>query len=286
MSRESDQLSVSELVHALWEGRWIVLALTAFFTLSASVAAFSMSKRYTAVAVVAPAERSSQSGLGGLAARFGGLASLAGISLPADESASEAIATLESDGLTIDFIQSNSLLPIIFSSDWDSVNSRWATQTPPTLWGANQLFKSKVRSVVQDAKSGLIYVSATWNDPKVAEKWANEFVQSTNSYLRGRAIEQSARNIEYLKKELESTSALELRAAIYSLMESEIQKGMLARGNDEFALRVLDNAIAPEKPSFPRPSVWIPVGFVGGLFLSMLLVVVRGTLRPKQRMVN
>jgi uncharacterized protein involved in exopolysaccharide biosynthesis len=132
---------------------------------------------------------------------------------------------------------------------------------------------------MQDPKSGLIHVSISWTDAKIAEKWANDLVSETNTHMRQRAIDQSARNIEYLKSQVQSTNVVELRTAIFSLMESEIQKGMLARGNDEFALRVIDPAMAPERPSSPRSSLLLAASIVGGLFISALLVVVRSSLR-------
>jgi uncharacterized protein involved in exopolysaccharide biosynthesis len=279
MNTRSDQLSVHELAQALWHGRWFILAVTLLLTASAAVAVKVLPKRFTAIAVVIPAEPASQGGLGGLASRYGGLASLAGISLPSDGSASEAIATMESDGLTMEYIRRNDLLPVLFPEKWDPVAKRWKDKDAPTLRSGVDLFKHRVKSVMQDPKSGLIHVSISWTDAKIAEKWANDLVSETNTHMRQRAIDQSARNIEYLKSQVQSTNVVELRTAIFSLMESEIQKGMLARGNDEFALRVIDPAMAPERPSSPRSSLLLAASIVGGLFISALLVVVRSSLR-------
>lgn len=277
-------MTVAEMVATLWKGKWLIVVVTVVATGTAAMAAFMLPKRYTAVAVVMPAQ--SQQGaygsLGALASRYGGLASIAGISLPSDSSASEAIATLQSDGLTIAFIRDNNLLPILFSGNWDAVAGRWKTGEPPTVLGAAGVFRQQVRSVSQDSKSGMIYVGATWKDPEVAATWANDLVEAANSHLRQRAISQAERNIEYLKAEILKTNVVELRSAMYSLMESEIQKAMLARGNEEFALRVVDSALAPEVPSFPRPAILVPLGFICGLFISVLLVMIRGFLRGDQ----
>lgn len=274
-------MTVGEMVATLWKGKWLIIAVTVLATGAAAMAAFLLPKGYTAVAVVMPAQ--SQQGaygsLGALASRYGGLASIAGISLPSDSSASEAIATLQSDGLTIAFIRDNNLLPILFSGNWDAVEGRWKASEPPTFLGAAGVFRQQVRSVSQDSKSGMIYVGATWKDPEVAATWANDLVEAANSHLRQRAISQAERNIEYLKAEILKTNVVELRSAMYSLMESEIQKAMLARGNEEFALRVVDSALPPEVPSFPRPSILVPLGFICGLFISVLLVMIRGFLR-------
>jgi hypothetical protein len=61
-------------------------------------------------------------------------------------------------------------------------------------------------------------------------------------------------------------------------MEEEIKKEMIARGRDEFALRVIDPAVPPEKESFPRPVLWTAGAFLGGIFLGLLVSVLRETL--------
>jgi uncharacterized protein involved in exopolysaccharide biosynthesis len=63
------------------------------------------------------------------------------------------------------------------------------------------------------------------------------------------------------------------RQAIFSLLETEINKAMLARGNEEYAFKVLDPAFAPEKPSSLHPAIWTAIGVAGGLFLSLVAVL-------------
>jgi uncharacterized protein involved in exopolysaccharide biosynthesis len=50
---------------------------------------------------------------------------------------------------------------------------------------------------------------------------------------------------------------------------------MLARGTDEYALKILDPAVAPEIPSAPKRTIWVIVGFVTGLFISIFIVLAR-----------
>ncbi len=65
-------------------------------------------------------------------------------------------------------------------------------------------------------------------------------------------------------------------------METEIKNEMIARGRTEYALRVIDPAQTPERKSFPRPILWTAGAFLGGIFLGLLVSVVRETMADEQ----
>jgi uncharacterized protein involved in exopolysaccharide biosynthesis len=126
-----------------------------------------------------------------------------------------------------------------------------------------------------------VTLTITWTDPKVAAQWANGLAELTNNYLRQKAISESERNIAYLNDQLAKTSVVALRDSIYSLMESEIKKQMLARGTNEYALKVIDPAVPPEKPTSPKAMLWILMAFCAGLLFSSAYVFVRVILRSE-----
>jgi uncharacterized protein involved in exopolysaccharide biosynthesis len=276
----SGDFSLQELLEYLWR-RWRVITLyTIACTLAAAIAAWTLPKKYTALAVIAPVTNTPGSGglgaLSSIASQFGGLASLAGLTSVADSKKWESIAVLQSEALTENYIRSNNLLPVLFSKDWDAKKSEWkpmSSRETPTLWKGNQYFKDKIRNLSTDTRTGLVSVSITWKDPAIAAKWANDLVKLTNDYLRERAIRESERHIAYLTDEAAKTNVVEAKHAIFEVMETELNKSMLARGSEEYAFRVLDPATAPEKPSSPKKVAWLLGGFFGGLFLSISAVL-------------
>jgi hypothetical protein len=197
----------------------------------------------------------------------------------------EALATLQSQILTDTYVQQHNLLPILFASRWDAARGKWKTQDPkkiPTLWMANQLFKGKIRNVEDNPRTGVISLSVEWRSPQLAAQWANGLVTLTNDYLRQKSIDEAERSIAYLNQEIAKTSIVEVRNAIYGLMEDEIKKEMIARGRPEFALRIIDPAVAPERKSFPKPFLWVLAGALGGLFLGFIGCVVRETVADER----
>ena len=285
-ARVDDEISIRELVAILASQKWLVLWIAAAITLAGGIASLVVPKYYRAVTIVSPVSNSPNAsqlgGLGSLVSQFGGLASLAGVSLAADNKRAESVAVLESEALTESYIRDNNLLPVLYASKWDAVHRRFTVTNPekmPTLWKANDYFKKKIRDVTVDTKTGLVWLRISWKDPKLAAKWANDLVKLANDTLRNAAIAESERNIAYLNQQAAKTDQVGVKQAIYTILQTEINKEMLARGNDQYAFKVLDPAFAPERPYFPLPLLWTAAAFAGGLFLGCVVAIVRATWR-------
>ena len=280
---DGQEPSLFEWLKILWTRRWMILAFSVFCALSAATVAWLLPKKYEATILISPVTtRAGSAGLGSqesAVARLGGLSSIVGLSGGGGAGVkAESLATLQSEALTRRYIQENNLLPVLFSERWDSRAMKWnseASDRVPTLWKGNEFFSKKVRSVSENAKTGLVTMTITWTDPKLAAQWANGLVDLTNVYLCEKAIQTSERNIEYLIDQASKTTVVALRDAIYKLMEEEIKEQMIARGNSEYALQVIDPAVVPERYASPRPLIWGSMGLVAGIFLSASAVVIR-----------
>lgn len=290
--QQQDDFRFMDLADSVRRRKWTVLAITAVFVAAAAVAALVMPKQYRATIMVAPANTRSVGGggaLDSLASQFGGIASIAGLSMRGDSRKSEAIATLQSEILTRNYVKERNLLPVLFASKWDAAAGKWQDPTPgkvPTLWKANEFITKKVRSVSENAKTGLVTLTITWTDPELAAQWANDLVKATNDYMRGKAIVETERNIAYLKEQAAATDIAQVRSAIYTILESEIKNAMLARGTDEYALKVIDPAVPPERHASPKLLVWVGVAFVSGLMVAIVFVLLGAARTDRQHAVT
>jgi uncharacterized protein involved in exopolysaccharide biosynthesis len=278
----TDEIRLSEVINLLRRNRWICAAFIGVATVAAIALALILPKQYTATTVLSPVASSSNGQFGGglssLISQFGGLASLAGLSVSGDSKRAESLAVLQSEALTERYIQENQLLPVLYDKQWDASAQRWTETDPkkiPTLWKANQLFKKGIRTVTSDSKTGIVTLEIKWKDPKAAAKWANDLVKITNAYLRARAIEESERNIAYLNGEAAKTDVVQAKQAIYAILQTEISKEMLARGSDEYALKVLDPAVTPERPSSLSRTLMVLLGFFSSVALCVLIAFFR-----------
>jgi uncharacterized protein involved in exopolysaccharide biosynthesis len=279
---EQPELRLSELINLLRRRKRLIIGFAVILTVLAGIAAVLLPKHYKAVIVISPVTQTQGgggqlSGVGSMLSSLGGgLASLAGLA-GNDSKRAESLAVLQSEALTEKYIQQNDLLPILFPKQWDANNKRWRVTDPaslPTLWKGNEFFKKNVRTILTDPKSGLVTMTISWTDAHIAAKWANDLVAITNDYLRKKAIDESERNIAFLNEQAAKTDIVTVKQAIYSILQSEINKEMLARGNDEYAFKILDPAVAPERPSTPPPPFLMAAALVGSLGLSVMIAFV------------
>jgi len=286
---EEENIDLRDLLQRVLARRWwivwsVVACATAFIA-----AAFLLRPVYraTAVMVSAIAERNSLSGtLGSSLGGLGGLAALAGVELGANDSATEeALAVLKSRQFTERFIADHQLMPKLFWKKWDADAKRWTVseRRQPTPAKAYKYFDKKVRRVVQDKKSGLITLHIDWIDREEATAWANELVQRINEEMRQRAVESANRSLGFLERELSNTSTVETRQAINRLIETQIKQRMLANVSEEYAFRVVDAALPPDKSDihFPNRVLLVVAGPVVGLFLGVLLALGIPQRRPQ-----
>jgi uncharacterized protein involved in exopolysaccharide biosynthesis len=280
---EGAPLRLADLWRTVFEGRRLIIAITAAFTILAIAATFLITPQFRAEVEMAPVNPDRPTGgLSGLASQLGGLGSLAGLSLKADDTSAKSLAILRSRAFTERFIDRHGLLPVLFADLWDAKAGRWDVDDPadtPDLAKAFERFDKSVRAVAVDTQTGLVTLSIEWTDPVVARDWANALVADVNAEVRTRAIEQSKRSVEYLRGELGKTTEVELRAAIFDLMESEMKNSMLSTVRAEYAFEVIDPAVAPEKRFWPNRGLFAVVGFAAGLLLAIVAVFVRVALR-------
>jgi len=272
--------TLKSLVKTLARDRKLIAIVTIVFTLIAGIGSIFWQKEYKST-VQFSIVTNDQKGGGGLMSQFGALASMAGVDIAGGSEKFEAIAIVQSRTLTEMYIQQNNLLPILYPKAWDAKAGRWISSDPkaiPSLWKADIKFRG-IRNVVQDPKTELVTLSITWPDPVLAAKWANGLVALTNSQMRERAIHDSERHIAYLQGEASKASLVPVQQALSQLMESEYKQMMLAGGNEEYALKVIDPGAVSENPSSLRKGFLILCGMLGGLFVACFFVFARASWR-------
>ncbi len=268
---EDDAIDLRENWQILVDNKKLIALVTGFTTLVALVTAFLITPIYRAEVLLAPASTEKTSGLGALAGQFGDLAALAGISIGGGDQTQEAIATLKSRTLTEAFIKDNELMPILFDDEWDSEKKTWKEQDPkgvPTLWQAYEIF-NKIRTVSADKKSGLVTLGIEWKDPTLAAAWANDLVKRVNRQRQKEATEEAESSIRYLYKQLAKTSSIEVEQAIYRLIEAQTKNMMVAQAREEYAFKVIDAAVSPEKKVKPKRMVIVVAGLMLGFIASI-----------------
>ena len=268
VNSEAD-VSHLELLRLIWRQRWLIVAVTVLFAGVGAVYAMLATQWWRAEVVMLQVD--SKPMAGGLA-QLGGLASLAGINLGGSSGSQNAVAVLKSKDFAREFIEDKDLVQVLL---YDRLNEKPSVD----IRDAVEFFEKEVLVVFEDKKTGLIRLSVTWINPQVAAEWANELVLRANKRLRDQAIGDADRNIKYLQAELQAANMPTLQQAIGKVVESEMQKMMMARGNTEYSFRVLDGAAEPKKRERPQKALIFLAALLAGFLASAFIIFARDIIK-------
>jgi uncharacterized protein involved in exopolysaccharide biosynthesis len=296
-SYPDDEIDLKELFMVLWGGKWLISAVTGLAAAISVVVALSLPNIYTASALLAPAE-SSGGGLSGLMKQYGGLASLAGVSLPGGEEGSRAqlgMQLMKSRAFIGDFVDRRDILPelmaveswdagsddIVFDTEiYDGASKTWVRDVePPKLAkpSAQEAHKefSEVLGVSEDKQTGYITVSIDHESPVVAAQWVNWLVEDVNAAVKAQDVAEAEKSIEYLKQQVANTSLADLQAMFFELIQSQTETVMLAEVRPEYVFKTIDPAVIPEEKRKPSRALICVLGTLLGGILGVVIVLIR-----------
>jgi uncharacterized protein involved in exopolysaccharide biosynthesis len=274
-----DEIDLIELLRSLWDSRYTIIGFTLVFACLGVTYALLATPWYKAEITLAPKQQEIP---GGISAQLGGLASLAGLGGMGDDKSVEAIATIGSRELARAFIEAHDLVPRIFHAQWDAAAGRWKEDDPekwPDVRDAIKFYQEEMVAVSQDRKTQLITLSVTWTDPDEAAAWASELVERVNNQMRTRAAREAEANLKYLNKELAATNVVNLQQSISRLIETEMQKLMVARNSEDYAVRTIDAAQIPKRPDRPKKPIVAVLATIAGGLLSLVWLGLRHVYR-------
>jgi uncharacterized protein involved in exopolysaccharide biosynthesis len=289
IGRTEDVVPLIEAIRPYWRRKWLIILVTAVSTASFVCYSFLATPVYRVTTIVIPASSGKGGIAGSLASALGpasGLASLAGINLSStDYSVEETLAVLQSRQFTEPFLVDENVAPELFPQLWNKDLGKWAVvkEKQPTL-GRTYVRFEKLLNIVKNIKTGLVTIQIDWPNSAQAASWLNELVRRVNLEMRARAISNADASVGYLQKEWTSTQDVNTREAVSRLIETQIRQRMLANVTQDYALRVIDKAMAadPSERVWPKKLVVTGIGFIIGFLLGICLAYV-SELRRKYR---
>ena len=291
----SDKIDLRELFKAIWQGKWIITAVTIVFVVVAVFYALSLPNIYKSEALLAPV--SEDSGLK-MSGQLGGLAALAGVNLGglgSDDKTGLALEIIKSREFLGRFIEKHDLyLPVMASEGWDPADNsliiddeiydintkQWVRKVKPPFQPKPSLLEVhedllKLFAISQDKTTGMVKISLEHYSPYLAKTWVDQLVKAINDEMRQRELNEAQRSIAYLNSQIEQTSLADVRTMLYSLIEEQTKTVMLANVRDEYVFKTVDRAVVAEKKSKPKRALIVILAFMLGSLLSMMFVLVR-----------
>jgi uncharacterized protein involved in exopolysaccharide biosynthesis len=295
----SDEIDLRELFSVIWQGKYLIIAITAIFAIGSVIFAIKQPNIYKSEALLAPA--SAEQGGGGLAAlagQFGGLASMAGINLGGGGGADKtqlAIEVIKSRQFTSDFIQKHDILAdVMAAKNWDMANDKiiydadkylvetkeWIREVDapfkpkPSMQEAYKEF-SKVIAVNAAKDTGMVTISVEHVSPAIAQQWVTWLVEDINKVMKDRDVLEAMRSTEFLNQQIEQTNVADIRTMLYKLIEEQAKTIMFAEVRDEYVFKTIDPALVQEEKAKPKRALICVLGTMLGGMLGVMFVLIR-----------
>ena len=290
-----DEIDLRELFTAIWQGKWIIVIITALFASASVYYAVNLPNIYKSEALLAPAEQDKTSGLVG---QFGGLASLAGVNLGANGNVDKtqlAIEILRSRKFSREFINKYDILPdLMAAKTWNSETNtvlydekfydveqnKWVREVKapykpePSMQEAYKKF-IKIISANKNEETGMVTISVEHVSPVVAQQWVNCLIDDINQTMKARDVIEANESTDFLTQQLEQTKIADIRAVLYKLVEEQAKTIMFANVRDEYVFKIIDPAIIPEQKAKPARALICVLGtFLGGM-ISFIIILFR-----------
>lgn len=298
-----EEIDLRALWGVLWEGKWLIGGVTLVATALAIVIVLFLPNVYRAQALLAPNDQEGAGGLSALAAQYGGLASLAGVNLGTNGSNKTVLGLeilksrkfltefIERRGILVQLMAANGWDPtsgelLIDSDDYDVAAEQWVRNVSPpkkvvpSLQEAYLEFRN-ILIVSQDNKTGFVTVAIDHYSPSIAKLWVDWLIDDLNSSVMRREVDEAEQAIKYLNEQIARTSLAELHNVFFNLIEEQTKTVMLAKVTDEYLLKTLDPAVAPELKFKPKRSRIVILSMLLGSFLAVTIVLVSSSSRRK-----
>lgn len=282
----NQEISIKELMLILWKDKLLIFSVVLFFAISSVLFSLFLPNKYQSSILIMPAEQTS---FNSNIKAVGGLASLAGVTLPKENNKSALyLEILKSRSFLNNFIISNKLLvPLMASRGWDQETNtlllddniynknkkKWTRKastkiaTIPSLYEARKLWYEDIFTYNENKRTGFITINITHYSPYLAQSWASELIKDLNNHIREIDVTKANLAIDYLNKEAENTNSEYLKSVFFDLIKTETEKKMLAFSQDEYAYRIIDQANLPEKKLSPnRAFICISITLFGLVF--------------------
>jgi uncharacterized protein involved in exopolysaccharide biosynthesis len=291
--REIDLLEIFNLLN---QGKWIIVSMTAFFSIIGVIYSLLLPNIYSAQAILAPV--SSSGGISGALKNYGGLASLAGINIPSgnNDKSTQAIKKLSS----LSFFENN-VLPYIFLPDlmavksWNSqdntlayddsiykeITNTWVqgnsfsnTQMPSAQDGF-KVFIEEHLSVSEERKTGFVTLQIKHQSPFVANQWAELMINQINTFYRQKDKLESEKAVSYLTQQIVISRLQEVKVAFADLIQEETKKLTLIEAKNSYVFEYVDPPAVMERKSEPWRSLIVILSTLLGGILGIIFVLVK-----------
>lgn len=297
---QDDEIDLKDLALTLWQAKKLISTCVAAAILLAAAYLWVAERKYTVRYTFAPVGiEDNQNKFSG----FGGLASLAGVSLPSGGTKDFKTfqMLLQSEEAASYLLSDEGLLMRIFPSEWDEAAQAFVEPSPSTLGMirrgmkmaltgsknpdyatpnaarvANWLAGAFSQSVDRD--TGFLTLSSETSDPALILDVMSATTSITDKIIRDRFVERGQESVDFYQAKIASARSREHREALAQLIAQEEQKLMLASSGSYFVAQPLTMPSVSLRPTSPKASLVLALSIVLGAFMGVAAALIKKAL--------
>ena len=290
-----DELDIYEIFSELYKQKFFIFIISLTFGFAGLFYSLQLDNIYRSTSVLS-INLSSENQSSALSSRLGGIASLAGFSIGSSGGQDQtqlAIATIKSKDFLNSLIQKENILPMLMAvSDYDVANNKiffdkkiyddslkkWTRESnypllsKPNYIEAHQKYIDLL-NINFDSDTGLIYLSFDHISPIFAKDFLLLIIDEINIQGKKKDIIESTNALNYLNEVNANILNVEVKSSISSLIESQLEKKMLASIKDEYVLKIVDSPFIPIQKHKPSRIIILIVSIFMGVIFSTFYVL-------------
>ena len=295
-----DAIDLKELFSVLWSGKYFVIILVVISIVVGSLYLRNSSYIYKVSILLAPVQTEQTAPNVG---NLGGLASLAGISLPTGSASDfgKYKLMLKTQEISSLIFKEKNLIQELFSNEWD--NNQQIFREPEK--NRQILIKNYIRKVLTgrppkeyagpnparlaelidngiyislDQKTQYLSLSAKTSNPELFIKLLVSMINNTDELFKKKFIKHANDAVQFYQIKISKARSQEHREILATLIAKEERKLLLATREGPFVAEILTGPNTSLYPISPKASLILALSILLGGFLSCGLLVIRSFL--------
>lgn len=286
-------ISIAELVHRIWSGWIIVVAMGVIGLLYGIYSVHQAGPMYVATMRISPAE-SDGSGIDSLSSSGGAGGLLAGLTGNAGAVAvpkfTQFTVSIGSIGVAKTLNQKYDLLCKLYKSRCDPITHTWKSRTGLKPWFDGLLaslqglpdpngpptdadlaaYLSGAVAIATNKLNSIVVLSYNYPKPEIAAQQLSMIVQTANDYVRAQSRETQKRYVQYLSDNAIRATNVEQRQAIDTLLLQEERQLMMTEVDIPYAAKILDGpTVQPLNTALKTLAIYTFIGFFAGVIIAL-----------------
>jgi LPS O-antigen subunit length determinant protein (WzzB/FepE family) len=292
-----DEIDLKELFKTIWAGRILILFCIFISIIIASFYLRNAERKYSVEYLFqAVAEDNGASSLSGL----GGLASLAGVSLPSAKSGDFKTfqILLQTEEVATKLLQNKEIIKKIYQGEWNDQKQKFEESALSSKGKALSTLKllltgdvkpnymppnaarlsawlSKNFTISEERDSGFLKLASQTSQPELLLQIMTNVTKITDQIIKDRFLKNGRQSVTFYQKKIAASRSRESREALAQLIAQEEQKLMLASNGSFFVAQPLTTPTISLGPTSPKASLVLALSVVLGSFSGAALVLIR-----------